>query len=136
MISSSVAVAPGFSSTNAQGVSPHFGSGCATTAAASTAGMAVEHVLDFERGDVLAARDDDVLGAVLDLDVAVGLHHRQVAGVEPAAGERLLRRLRVLQVALHGDVAAEHDLAHGLAVARAPAAWSPDPSPSCPPRSR
>ena len=33
--------------------------------------MAVEHLLDLERRDVLAAGDDDVLGAVLDLDIAV-----------------------------------------------------------------
>src|SRR5215471_13112744 len=78
--------------------------------------MAVQHVFDLERRDVLAAGDDDVFGAVLDLRVAVGLHHREVARVEPAAGERLARRLGVLQIALHGDVAAEHDLAHGLAV--------------------
>jgi hypothetical protein len=78
--------------------------------------MAIEHVLDFERGDVLAARDDDVLRAVLDLDVAVGLHHGEVAGAEPAAGERISRRLGILEIALHRDVAAEHDLAHGLAV--------------------
>ena len=36
--------------------------------------MAIEHVLDLERADVLAAGDDDVLRAVLDLDVAVRLH--------------------------------------------------------------
>src|SRR2546430_4490110 len=51
----------------------------------------------FERADVLAARDDDVLGAVLDLDVAVGLHHREIAGVEPAAGESLRGRVRILR---------------------------------------
>jgi hypothetical protein len=49
--------------------------------------VAVQRVLDLDRADVLAAADDDVLAAVLDLHVAVGLHHRQVAGVEPAAGE-------------------------------------------------
>src|SRR5262245_17372901 len=73
--------------------------------------MPVEHVLDLERGNVLSARDDDVLCAILDLDVAVRLHHRQIPGVEPAAGERLRGSGRVLQVALHRDVAAEHDLA-------------------------
>ena len=88
MISSAVTFAPGFSSTNAQGVSPHLSSGFATTAAACTAGMLVERVLDLDRRDVLAARDDDVLGAVLELDVAVGMHHAEVAGVEPAARER------------------------------------------------
>src|SRR5258708_13001591 len=78
--------------------------------------MAVQDVLDLERGDVLAARDDYVLRAVLDLDIAVRLHHREVARVKPAAAERLLRRLWILQVAFLGDVAAEHDLTHGLAV--------------------
>jgi len=38
MSSSAVADAPSLSSTNAHGVSPHFGSGCATTAAIMTAG--------------------------------------------------------------------------------------------------
>src|SRR5437667_7362405 len=76
----------------------------------------VKHVLDLERRDVLAAGDDDVLGAVLDLEVAVGLHHREVARMEPTTREDVLGRLAVLQVALHGDVSAEHDLAHGLAV--------------------
>ena len=33
--------------------------------------MLVERVLDLDRGNVLAAGDDDVLGAVLELDVAV-----------------------------------------------------------------
>src|SRR5258708_8621583 len=47
----------------------------------------VEHVLHLERRDVLAAGDDDVLGAVLDLEIAVGLHHREVARVEPTARE-------------------------------------------------
>src|SRR5690606_39233586 len=43
--------------------------------------MGVEHVLDLDRGDVLAARDDDVLGAILDPDIAVRLEHAEVAGV-------------------------------------------------------
>src|SRR5258706_2265919 len=38
MISSTLAEAPSFSSMNAHGVSPHLGSGCATTAAIITAG--------------------------------------------------------------------------------------------------
>ena len=36
--------------------------------------------------------------------------------MEPAAFERCRRRLRVLEIALHDDVAAEHDLAHRLPV--------------------
>ena len=48
-------------------------------------GMAVEHAFDLDGRDVLAAGDDDVLGAVLQLDIAVGMHHAEIAGVEPAA---------------------------------------------------
>ena len=80
--------------------------------------VAVQDFLDLDAGDVLAAGDDDVLAAVLDLHVAVRVHHGQVAGVEPAAAEGLGRGLGVLQVALHHDVAAEEDLAHRLAVGR------------------
>ena len=46
------------------------------------------------------------------------MHHAEIAGVEPAARESVSRRRRVLEIALHGDVAAEHDLAHRGAVAR------------------
>jgi hypothetical protein len=53
-------------------------------------GVAVQHVLHLDGRDVFAARNDDVLAAVLDLDVAVGVLHGQVAGVEPAAGKGLL----------------------------------------------
>jgi len=58
----------------------------------------------------------DVLGAVLDLEVAVRLHYREVAERNQPP-QRPPRRLAVLQVALHGDVPAEHDLAQGLASA-------------------
>ena len=56
--------------------------------------MAVQALLDLERADVLAARDDDVLAAVLDLDVAVRMPDGEVAGVVPAVRERRLRRRR------------------------------------------
>src|SRR3546814_9842758 len=78
-------------------------------------GMPEQHVLDLQRRDVLAARDDDVLGAVLDLAVAVGMQHRQVAAAEPDVGERLAGRRRVLQVPLHDGVYAQPELADGLA---------------------
>ena len=81
-------------------------------------GVAVQGALDLDRGDVLAARDDDVLGAVLDLDVAVLVHHAEIAGVKPAALEGGCGGFGILQVALHDVVAAHHDLADGLAVAR------------------
>src|SRR3954471_23882598 len=50
--------------------------------------MLVQGVFDLDRRDVLAAGYDDVLRAVLELDVAVRMHHAEVAGVKPAALER------------------------------------------------
>src|SRR3546814_1963840 len=72
--------------------------------------------LDLQAGDVLAAGNDDVLRAVLDLDIAVGMAHAEIAGMVPAAAERLRRRRRILQVALHHSIAAQHELADGRAV--------------------
>ena len=59
------------------------------------AGVAVKNVFDLQTGDVFAAGDDHVLAAVSNLDVAVWVNHRQVAGVEPACGKGFLRGLRV-----------------------------------------
>src|SRR5712691_1829824 len=81
-------------------------------------GMAGHTLLDLDRRDVLAARDDDVLLAVAQLDVAVGVPDADVARVEPAAAERLGGRLGLLEVAEHDVVAPHDDLAQRLAVAR------------------
>src|SRR6059036_3861536 len=56
-------------------------------------------LLDLDRRDVLAARDDDVLLPVAQLDVAVGVPHGDVARVEPPAAERLGRGLGLSEVA-------------------------------------
>ena len=78
--------------------------------------MLHQRVLHLDRRDVLAAADDDVLLAVAELDVAVGMHDAEVARVEPAARERLRGRLGIAEVALHHVVAAHHDLADRRAV--------------------
>src|SRR5258705_13594200 len=75
-------------------------------------------MLDLDRGDVLATGDDDVLGAILDYDLAALIEHADIAGMKPAAGKGLPGGLFVLEIALHHDIAAEHHLAGGLAIAR------------------
>ena len=80
--------------------------------------MAIQHLLDLDRGDVLAARDDDVLRAVLDLDITVGMHDREIAGVKPAAGERLIGSRGIFQITLHQRVAAQQQLADCRTVGR------------------
>jgi len=49
--------------------------------------MLVKHILDLDRADVLAAGNDDVLGTILDDDVAMFIQHAEVTGVKPAAGK-------------------------------------------------
>ena len=83
MIEAASVVAPSFRVTKAQGVSPSSGR-AGDDGGFQDGRVAVEDVLDLDRRDVLAAGDDDVLRAVLDLDVAVGVGDREVAGVEPA----------------------------------------------------
>jgi hypothetical protein len=49
-------------------------------------GVGVEELLDLARVDVLAAADHHVLDPPDDVDVAVVVHHREVAGVHPPVG--------------------------------------------------
>src|SRR5277367_1958962 len=53
------------------------------------AGDGDQRFFDLGGVDVLTARDDHVLQAALDEDEAVFVHHAEVAGVNPAATERL-----------------------------------------------
>ena len=46
------------------------------------------------------------------------IEHADIAGMKPAAGKGLFGGLFVLEITLHHDIAAEHHLAGGLAVAR------------------
>ena len=74
--------------------------------------MPVEELLDLARIDVLAAADDHVLEAADDVDVALLVHRREVAGVHPAGlVDGLLRLGLVVPVALHHRVAAGAELA-------------------------
>src|SRR5213594_79114 len=79
-------------------------------------GVARDRLLDLDGRDVFAARDDDVLLAVAQLDVAVGVHDGHVAGVEPAAAKGFGGGGRIVEVAGHDVVAAHDHLAQGLAV--------------------
>ena len=63
---------------------PHFSSGTPMTATSSDVGVLGEHVLDLGRIDVLAARHDHVLHAVVQEQEAVGVAVAGVAGPEPA----------------------------------------------------
>src|SRR6476660_2549337 len=81
-------------------------------------GMRGNGLLNLDRRDVLATANDDVLGPVAQFDVAVRVHHPEVAGVEPAAAERAVCRFLVPEVALHRVIAAHDHFAERLPVGR------------------
>ena len=111
----SVAAAPARNTTNAWGASPHSSRPDPRPPLPARSG-AEQHALDLDRRDVLSPADDDVLEAVADLQVAVRVHHRGIAGVKLPARERLRRRFRIAVVALHDDVALDDDLAKRAAI--------------------
>ncbi len=78
--------------------------------------MLEQRVLDFDGRDVLAAGNDDVLGAVAQLHVAIRMFDAEIAGMEPAAGEGFLGRGGIFQIAFHHDISAKHHFAHRDAV--------------------
>ena len=63
--------------------------------------VAQQHVFDLDAGDVVAGRDDHVVGAPLVEEVAVGVLQVGVAGVVPAALD-VVGLARVAQVAAAG----------------------------------
>ena len=75
--------------------------------------MLVEKLFHLQAGNILAAADDDVLGAILDLHVTVGMLNGQVSGVKPITAEGLMGGVVVLQIAFHDGISTQHQLAHG-----------------------
>ena len=97
--------------TTAWTASPQRSSGTANAAASATAGWRSSVGLDLERVDVLAARDDHVLRAVDEVEVAVLVGGDDVAGAVPAVDERLGGRVRAVPVAEHDVRPADPQLA-------------------------
>ena len=71
--------APGLSTTNACGASPHSRIRQPDDRDFLHGGMAQQHAFDLDGRDVLAAADDDVLQPIADLDVAIGVDDRSIA---------------------------------------------------------
>ena len=72
-----------------RGARPTCSSGMPMTAASATPGHAQDDVLDVERRHPFAAGLHHVLDAVGDLEIALGVDHADVAGVQPAAAPQL-----------------------------------------------
>ena len=71
----------------------------------------IDELFDFARVDVLAHADDHVLEAIDDVDVALFVGAGDVARMEPAAAQRVLRRVGQVPVAEHDVVALDDELA-------------------------
>src|ERR1035437_114961 len=100
----------------AHGTSPHFGSGLATTAAESTVGWrcrmsstSMEEM--FSPPEMITSFERSLMRTYPSGSITA----RSPVWNQPP-GESLLRGGGVLQVALHRDVAAEHDLADSLPI--------------------
>src|SRR3546814_16804033 len=74
--------------------------------------MRGEHILDLDRIDILAARDEHLLPAAGDVGEAIGVAAGKVARAEPAVGgESRTRRLIVVPVTRRDDGAREEQVA-------------------------
>ena len=78
-------------------------------------GMRHDQVLEVDARDPFSAGLDDVLRAIGDLDVALGIDRPHVAGLEPAVLGEVIGRVRLV-VAARDPRPAHLDLAHRLAV--------------------
>ena len=77
-----------------------------------------QRALDLDRADVFAAGDDDILRAVGNLHIGIGVLDGDVPSVEIAPSEGLRRCAWVLVIAFHDRIAAHHDLPQGRAIHR------------------
>src|SRR5215469_977580 len=74
--------------------------------------MLDDDLLHLNGRNVLATRDDHILLAIAQFNVAIRVPHGEVTGVEPASFKCCGSRVRVLVVAFHHVIAAHHDLTH------------------------
>src|SRR5256714_11229428 len=79
-------------------------------------GVTHERVLERDRADPLAPGLDEVLGAILDLDIAARVDGDDVAGAEPAIRRETVRRFRASVVRASDPGTAHFELTHRLPV--------------------
>ena len=118
MISPGLASAPGFEHDERDHFLAHARVRLADDGGLCHGWVTEKDLLDLARIDVVAAADHQVLLAVDDEQIAVLVDISQVAGVEPATGERLGGLLRPPVIGLHHVVAADDDLADVLRARR------------------
>ena len=70
--------------------------------------MLHQDLLDFLRIHVVAAGHHHVLLAVDDVEITVGVHAPEIAGVEPAVAESFRVGIGAVEVAFHHRIAPAH----------------------------
>ena len=80
--------------------------------------MAIEYVLYLNRRNILTPRNNDVFAAVLDLHVTIGILDCQVPRMKPAALEGFFSGFLIFEIALHCNIALEHNFAHRFPISR------------------
>src|SRR5579859_5283596 len=80
--------------------------------------MREDRFLYFQRRDVLAAADDDLLLAIHNVDEPVLIPDRHVAGMEPGPGHYRRGHVGLAEIALHDVIAGGNHFADGLHVTR------------------
>src|SRR5437879_4941180 len=77
-------------------------------------GVAQQHLFHLARIDVRATRNDQILGAVFQRQIAIRVEHPDIASMQPAAAHGHGIGVRVTPVTRHHDISAAEDFA-GLA---------------------
>src|SRR6185312_13520254 len=98
---------------------PAIGIGDAENDAFGDLGILVDRLLDVARIDLVAAGDDDVLDAVDEEKVTVGVEVADIAGAQPATAEHRGGRLGLAPISRH-DLRSAHRHFAALACRRQP----------------
>src|SRR5260221_8379469 len=77
--------------------------------------MPAQEMIELERRNLVAATHDDVLAPSDQLDTAVAVTPRQIAGAEVSVDERIRRQCRIVEIAEHAERRADAELAGLLA---------------------
>ena len=80
--------------------------------------MRGDRFLHFDRRNVFATADDDVLLAVHDVDIAFSIPDRHVARVEPVIRHHRAGGFRLPVIAVHHVIAEDHDFSDRIHIAR------------------
>ena len=78
----------------------------------------MQHRLNLKARKILAAGNDDVFRAVLNLYLSVRVHHGQIARAEDATAEGRLCSLGIAKIPRHQCVATQGDLSDGGTISR------------------